>query len=303
MQEARTSPLFHPFVDGLGYDFMEWNDTKLDPAYLIFHTPDPHTLDGSLMEVWYSSSHIYSGVFVEKLPGYIPNAISEASNGKNVDDLSNSEWACMGDDADLSTSVRQQSQGISRDLLEFHQDDLIEPESCADAFKRELLQGLGWVSLRRYAACALSLGHKHENGDPAVHEMATLLQSMHNMHDAQPAHQDSSADSPCDNGDRNCLEDNMHGMQKEDRRHKHGKHACGRPPVVQFTLMVNETAKHAVPYALNSANNAALRALAGRGFMANATLSVTLEAFPVVPTEQWVRYERLFCAMCKPATF
>ena len=66
-------------------------------------------------------------------------------------------------------------------------------------------------------------------------------------------------------------------------------HVCGRKPIVEVTLVVNETAKHAVPYALNAANNAALRALAGKGFVTNATLSVTLEAFPVVPTEQWVR--------------
>ena len=85
-------------------------------------------------------------------------------------------------------------------------------------------------------------------------------------------------------GERAPLDDQPESMLEDDQS-KHPSRLCGRKPMVEVTLLVNETAKHAVPYALNAANNAALRALAGKGFVTNATLSVTLEAFPVVPTE------------------
>lgn len=63
---------------------------------------------------------------------------------------------------------------------------------------------------------------------------------------------------------------------------------------IEFTVMVNQTAKHAVPYALSAANNGMLRALlseqAGDGSpVATQGMHVTLQPFPTVPSERRVR--------------
>lgn len=68
---------------------------------------------------------------------------------------------------------------------------------------------------------------------------------------------------------------------------------------VEFTVMVNQTAKHALPFVLNEANNGVLRALlaeqAGAEPAAVPGMRVTLQPFPKVATERRVRPPASLC--------
>ena len=68
---------------------------------------------------------------------------------------------------------------------------------------------------------------------------------------------------------------------------------------VEFTVMVNQTAKHALPLVLNEANNGVLRALlaeqAGDEPAAVPAMRVTLQPFPKVATERRVRPPAPLC--------
>jgi hypothetical protein len=320
MQLARQSPVFRPFVDGLGDAYVAWNDTTLDPAYYPFAFPKANTLDDSLMEAWYSSSHIYSAVFVEYLPQFIPESYEEASENSYREDVAAAQsYACFESpnsarDLVSSDSLEDERSSSRRMFSENSKGEqgyanaYRHAMSCIEALKRDVMAVPSWSTLRRFTACAWSLGDEESSSiveDP-------LLQP--NMHDAlHPIEHDilsgaaSKKTNLCAPGVKDCsswgslveVEETPSDVQTEQHMHAEaevskrgqGQHerVCGRKPLVEVTLMVNETAKHAVPYALNAANNAALRALAGKGFVTNATISVTLEAFPVVATEQWVR--------------
>lgn len=313
MQRARQSPVYNPFVDGLGDSYNAWNDTTLDPAYNPSALPQPDTLDGSLMESWYSSSHIYSAVFIESLPQFIPTNLLEPSENVLGDDACDELHSAQHDSLDSLEDEQSFSRRMHGEKLEGHPQGFeavyMHAVRCTEALKREMVDDFDWSKLRNFVACALSLGPEagSDDSEPAV---AVQEHSMHSIpdaeerllrHDLLPAA--GASQKPKGHGEDEEAPSELQTHMHADAYANH-IHVCGRKPLVEVTLMVNETAKHAVPYALNAANNAALRALAGKGFMANNTLSVTLMAFPVLPTEQWVHilsfslYLVLVCCCC-----
>lgn len=203
VQRARQSPVYNPFVDGLdGYN--AWNDTALDPAYIPFSLPKHDTLDNSLMESWYTSSHIYSAVFVERLPEFI--------DGEDV-----YEYSC--DDihaplpAHISTDSLEVEQQLSRRMHDAkvkgqggHYDQYSETMNCIEALRGEMEEGFTWVMLRRFAACAVPLGSWMPPGDDA--RAVTALQ--HSMHEAahglghESAPEVSEMGRACPPGAENC---------------------------------------------------------------------------------------------------
>jgi hypothetical protein len=312
--------MYLPFVDGLGDAYTAWNDTSLDPAYLPFSLPQSETLDGSLMEAWYSSSHIYSAVFVQRLPEFVSESkdLAEASSKKLLardDVVHESLHACaelhsaQRENGHVSSDSTEEERLFSRRMRaeelngkNVYENAYMHTVSCTEIFQRAIAEGFSWMPLRRFAACALSLGDVASSDDDEEPVLEHSTRSMPQKASWESSSSGAEKVSALDLADTDSQEleepgvegtsANMHAHRQNNHKYnRHTESVCGqgRKSLVEVTLMVNETAKHAVPYALNAANNAALRALAGKGFIANATLSVTLEAFPVVASEQWVR--------------
>lgn len=84
------------------------------------------------------------------------------------------------------------------------------------------------------------------------------------------------------------LQTEWEASEHSDRRRFSGE------PHFGYTILVNQTAKHALPVAINEMSNALLRALRSRkGDPPIGHIQAAVEPFPILPDEERVR-----CCLC-----
>jgi hypothetical protein len=287
VQEARASALFAPFVDSLAGRFELWNDSSVDPAFSPFALPHHNTVDGSIIDEWYSCAHVYAGIFVEALPDS-----SQLAAGS----LAHAGPPRAPRDTERHAAVRS-PQGSASVLGEpaLPQPALAQPaeRARAGAYWHPTCSPAApasWQSLWSWAACIAAAQLPMQLEPTGAAHSAAVAWTVPEVAWPGGTHCRGAGAATCsgpaaDASAAGAAAVSLKGTQPQGRSN----------PLMELTLMVNETAKHALPYALNAATNAALHTLRAP-HARNSSIQVTLQPFPVVATEIRVRPLTTHCS-------
>jgi hypothetical protein len=315
-QDARASKLY-PVIGQHLQQCTPWEDDNLDPALFPLAPPKNNTVDGHIARDWFTTGHISHVYFLEALQ---PQAGADDGRGsrERTPALHRSSHASLEEDRALSSpgtgivSEGQQQRSLERTAQGMH------CRECDPEHVRSLsallragrgVSGVSFASSHRPArvssrAVARATNARESSFDAEVVQPAAQWVLSH-----VPGSVRRESNAPLEHARAPVLPEGqasllpvLHSFQRPGELESLGAKATGGPSETEYsgsfsgktqyvyTVLVNQTAKHALPVAINEMSNALLRALRSReGDPPVGHIKTSVEPFPVLPDEQRVR--------------
>jgi hypothetical protein len=314
LQEARASKLY-PVIGQHLQKCNPWADDHLDPAFFPLAPPRNDTADGHIARDWFTTGHVSHVYFLEALQ---PQAGADDGRGnlERHPALHRSSHVSLQEDRALSSpgtgiaTEGQQQRSLERTAQGMHCWEC-DPENVLSL--SALLRASSGVSAVSFAS-----SHRPAHvSSRAVARAANARESSLDVEVVQPSAQGvlshvpgsvrRESNAPLEHARAPVLLERqaslppvLHTFQRLGELESQGAQAAGGSSEKEYsgsfsgsqyvyTVLVNQTAKHALPVAINEMSNALLWALRSReGDPPVGHIKTSVEPFPVLPDEQRV---------------